>query len=56
MLKTVTFDPEKWQVVPKKMTYEMRNVVWMSDGDWRELLDTAPRTTDGSWNSNSTRD
>ena len=40
--KTYTIDTDHWQVVPKKMTYEMRNVVWMGDGDWRELLAAAP--------------
>lgn len=41
-LRTDTYDPQKWQLIPKKMTYEMRNVVWMGDGDWRELLAVAP--------------
>lgn len=41
-LRTDTYDPERWQLVPKEMTHKMRGVVWMGDGDWRELLDTAP--------------
>ena len=41
-LRTITFDDEQWQVVPKKRTVEMCRAVYVTAHDWDAILAAAP--------------